>query len=144
MRGLQFEYWYNHEVIGADGPYALDPHGIYGNGFYLAGTLFDVIGLGISLEALNPAGSASYRKTHLTLAFSPTRAFSTAFGFNLFGSSDHQLAYLNGLIPRIGRVPKICQTDESSPQRCSEQGSSALTVRKPPVTPPRIRPPVSV
>src|SRR5450432_1231983 len=35
MRGLQFEYWYNHEVIGADGPYALDPHGIYGNGFYL-------------------------------------------------------------------------------------------------------------
>jgi protease-4 len=94
MRGLQFEYWYNHEVLGPDGPYGLDPHGIFGNGFYLAGTLFDVLGLGLSFEALNPAGSASYRKTHFTVAVSPTRAFSTAFAFNLFGSSDPSISSL--------------------------------------------------
>jgi protease-4 len=94
MRGLQFEYWYNHEVIGADGPYLLNPGGIYGNGFYLAGTLFDVLGLGISLEAMNPANSASYRKWHFTFAASPNRAFSTAFAFNAFGSSDPAIGSL--------------------------------------------------
>ncbi len=94
MRGVQFEYWYNHEVLGGDGPYQLDPGGIFGNGFYLGGTLFDVIGLGASLEAMSPAGSASYRKWHFTFAASPSRAFSTAFAFNAFSSSDPAISSL--------------------------------------------------
>jgi len=83
MRGLQLEYFHDRELTG---------EGIRGDGFYLANNFFEAISAGISFEWLEPGGtSASYRKTHLSLAASAARSFSLGVGFNLFGSSDPSL-----------------------------------------------------